>query len=241
LLRNIENPIKFNYTFGKHKETQTIEAIEAAWKENEALWTKSNDCAALKTQLANHAGHLIGQVKKIVCFGLGSLHWDERYSADQRATSFVQHAAIKSLQEFFGRSSVCAGIDDVHQEPTQAIRALIQDPWYSEVDKEFLTRTGFTVIDNPKGFLEVDEGSLVFSVSPNVPVKQIVADMARPAAMLWNTVEKHANRRAYHCTDPDSARVRAMVESYEQFPLQEDDMPHFWDCTLYLRKSGSQG
>lgn len=237
-MRNIENPIKFNYTYGKHKETQTIEDIEAAWEENERLWVQSNDCAALKQQLASHARHLIGQVKKIVCFGLGSLHWDERYAPDQRATSFVQHAAIKTLQDFFNSSDVGPNVQtDVHKDRKQPVRVLIQDPWYSDVDKAFLTKTGFSVIENPKGFLEVDDHSLVFSVSPNVPVKQIVADMARPAAMLWNTVEEE-NIRTYRCTDPDSARVREMVESYEQLPLQEDDMPHFWHCTIYLRKSG---
>lgn len=37
----------------------------------------------------------------------------------------------------------------------------------------------------PKAFLDIDENSLVVSIGPNIPVKQIVADLARPAGMIY--------------------------------------------------------
>ncbi len=43
------------------------------------------------------------------------------------------------------------------------------------------------VLDHPiSGFLEVDEASVVVSIAPNVPVKQIVSDISTPAMILWN-------------------------------------------------------
>ena len=76
------------------------------------------------------------------------------------------------------------------------IRCYAQDPSYLDCDKEFLKTICIDTIEDPKGFLEVDEKTLVVSVSPDVPVKQIVADLQRPAAMLWDTVGSMEDERA---------------------------------------------
>lgn len=59
----------------------------------------------------------------------------------------------------------------------------------TSVDREMLADVGFEVIDDPRGWLEVDEQSVVLSISPNVPVKEIIADIARPAVVIWDRVE----------------------------------------------------
>jgi hypothetical protein len=69
------------------------------------------------------------------------------------------------------------------------IQCFVQDPAYGAADMEFLQGLGFTILSDPKGFLEIDENTLVFSISPNVPIKQIVSDVQWPAMMIWNTVE----------------------------------------------------
>jgi hypothetical protein len=71
---------------------------------------------------------------------------------------------------------------------TSNIKVYAQDPAYTDVDIALLHSIGITPLDDPKGFLEIDAETLVFSVSPNVPVKQVVADVCWPAAMIWNTV-----------------------------------------------------
>jgi hypothetical protein len=58
----------------------------------------------------------------------------------------------------------------------------------TSVDREVLTDIGFEMIDDPRGWLEIDERSVVLSVAPNVPVKEIIADTARPAVVIWNRV-----------------------------------------------------
>jgi hypothetical protein len=79
----------------------------------------------------------------------------------------------------------------------QEIKCYAQDPVYDEIDKEFLTSIGIAPLDDPKGFLAVDQQTLVFSVSPNVPVKQIITDLQRPAAMVWNTVSPIDNDKCW--------------------------------------------
>ncbi len=64
---------------------------------------------------------------------------------------------------------------------------------YVDTDKEVLGRVGVTVVDDPRGFLEVDDNSVVICVAPNVPVKQIIADIARPAVLIWNRVTGSAD------------------------------------------------
>jgi hypothetical protein len=54
-----------------------------------------------------------------------------------------------------------------------------------------LRENGITVLDDPEGFLEVDDSTLVISCAAQVPVKQITLDLARPAAMIWDRIKGH--------------------------------------------------
>lgn len=66
----------------------------------------------------------------------------------------------------------------------------MQDPEYTSVDREILDGFGLQTVDDPEGFLKVDEQSIVLSIAPNVPVKHIIADIARPAVVIWFHVEE---------------------------------------------------
>ena len=68
------------------------------------------------------------------------------------------------------------------------IKCYAQDPIYMAEDKAVLAEAGFTVVNDPRGFLHVDNASVVISVSPDIPVRQIIADIARPAILIWNRV-----------------------------------------------------
>ncbi|KAL4930382.1 SRR1 family protein [Aspergillus undulatus] len=128
------------------------------------------------------------------------------------------------------------------------IKCYAQDPAYNDVDMTLLRSIGIEPLDDPKGFLEIDEHTLVFSVSPNVPVKQIVADVAWPGAMIWNTVAREEEVTQWEkkerdgeefwvvpfTTDPDSPRVRDMVQHYASVPLRDSD-EYFGDLTIYVR------
>jgi hypothetical protein len=42
------------------------------------------------------------------------------------------------------------------------------------------------VLDDPRAFLEVDETTILICIGSDIPVHQIVADIARPAIMIWD-------------------------------------------------------
>jgi hypothetical protein len=43
---------------------------------------------------------------------------------------------------------------------------------------------GITVVDDPRGFLQVSDCSVVIFILPDIPVHDVIADIARPVAMI---------------------------------------------------------
>lgn len=179
----------------------TLEQVQARFTQTRNLWLGSSTRRDLDRILSTLP--LSVPITKIVCFALGSLApLDDSDSEGSISTSVspdtptsnaspvrcsftrhvtrahAQHAAVETMLSALRNRGMAA----------EDIRCYAQDPAYDAVDCEFLASIGITVVDDPKGFLEVDANTLVVSVSPNVPVKQIVTDVQWPAAMIWNTV-----------------------------------------------------
>ncbi|KAJ7757863.1 hypothetical protein B0H14DRAFT_3896135, partial [Mycena olivaceomarginata] len=75
------------------------------------------------------------------------------------------------------------------------------------MDRQLLGKHGITVLDNPRGFLQLDESSIVISIAPNIPVKQIVTDLAHPAVIIWNSISGDPIYSTAQWTDPESPRL----------------------------------
>jgi hypothetical protein len=145
----------------------------AILQQQKAKWDASAACRELLATFQRLAdtGRL-PHVDKIVAFAC------HRPSIVERAERVAaEHAAVLSIRDFFARRS-----------PTTTVRCYAQDPMYEDVDREVLGELGMTVLDNPRGFLEVDESTVVFAQAPGVAVRQIVADIALPAVMIWDRV-----------------------------------------------------
>jgi hypothetical protein len=99
--------------------------------------------------------------------------------------SAAEHALVLSLRDFFARQQ--------HQ-PTTSVRCYAQDPLYQDVNREVLRELGMTLLDHPRGFLEVDDSTAVFSQAPTAPIRQVIADIARPALMIWKGFARFQGR-----------------------------------------------
>lgn len=66
------------------------------------------------------------------------------------------------------------------------VRLFTQDPRYSDETKDLLREIGFEVVGQygAGGFAELDNESIVFSPFASAPVKQIIADLARPTVII---------------------------------------------------------
>lgn len=116
-------------------------------------------------------------MRKIVGFGLGPLVIDDCDPSDgpDPSPSLTQYALLLSLRDLIGGTcgagKICCYAQQHHDLSDAAIRTL-ED-------------AGITVLRDPHGFLEVDDETVVVSINPDVPVRQIVADIARPVALVW--------------------------------------------------------
>lgn len=95
-----------------------------------------------------------------------------------------QHALILAIRDIVEKLQTAG--------QAAQIECFAQDPVYTETDRRLLRSFGIKDLDDPRGFLEVDDDSLVISFSPSIPVRQIIADIARPAVMIWDYVKSEA-------------------------------------------------
>lgn len=181
---DIETPIGIVYGSKPEPSGWSLADLEAAFHAHQAAWQDSTACRALIDILSTCTTPAI---RKIVCFGLGRLDDCAKTTPEKLAAAVdraaAQHAAALTMAETLTAKQNSEGIVG------GVVHCYTQDPAYADTEKALLAKLGFTVLEDPKGFLEVDEHTLVFSIIPNVPVRQIVADMARPAAMVWDEIE----------------------------------------------------
>ncbi|KAI1483121.1 hypothetical protein F4774DRAFT_427543 [Daldinia eschscholtzii] len=170
-------------TFSKAELGQVFDHVRQQWEASEQYVQLKKLLKSRKAQLAN--------VKKIVAVALGTLANGSKVSRP----SIVQHALTLSLQQMLSKMKTpdnrIIGIfqsirDSVlrNKIAKPPMLCFAQDPAYLPRDKAVLAELGITVLEDPWAFLEVDDTSLVVSVDPNIPVRQIIADIARPVAII---------------------------------------------------------
>jgi hypothetical protein len=72
--------------------------------------------------------------------------------------------------------------------PISVSTCYVQDPLYTNCDRLHLAASGIKVLDDPDGLIEVDNSTLVVSCSPDVPIRQIVTDIAQPAIIICSRI-----------------------------------------------------
>ncbi|KAF2092509.1 hypothetical protein NA57DRAFT_82225 [Rhizodiscina lignyota] len=166
------NPLSICWTngFAQHPR-HTLEQITDKFKMHEKSWREGDICPLITESICK----MDPVPTKVIGLGLGTPD-----QCDGKGP-FFQHAAIVTIAEVLkekgGREAACM--------------SFCQDPAYSSTDKELLEDLNVTVLESPMGFLEIDSNSIVVSISPNVPVKQIVADDRShwPAMMIWARID----------------------------------------------------
>ncbi|CAI6096278.1 unnamed protein product [Clonostachys chloroleuca] len=230
-------------TFGK--STAEYSKVQQSWVQARQNWLNSSLCKEL-SEIIGSTVDKSRAVTRIVCFGLGSLARsieDPIRMADDGLPIHgpgTQHAAALTLSTILG--------ERLGREP---LPVMVQDPAYSEADKKILEEVGIEVIGGfgSLGFTHVDEETIVFSCHPNIPVRQIVADIAKPAAMIWNKGRYSEEKAEYkvitrqgkeglsapYYTDHDSPRTAKLLQDYDEFELP-NCYSRFGDLAIYVRK-----
>ena len=150
---------------------------ESILNHSRQAWEASEPCRQLRETLAMATAPR--NITKVVGFACGSLAAQDPQDR-QAVRSATQHALLLTIQ-------------DILREPGRQaqIPCFVQDPGYTAVDKDVLGTSGITVLDDPMGFVEVDDESVLVSIHPNCPVKEIVHDLAKPALIIWEAAYDH--------------------------------------------------
>lgn len=112
------------------------------------------------------------RIDKVIGFALGTLTM--RYRTEP-SRSAVQHALLLSIRDWL--LARCG------------VACYVQDPMCQDADREILGKAGVEVVDDPEGFLKVDERSVVVTFAPGFALREVIADIARPAVIIWAPVE----------------------------------------------------
>ncbi|EFR04284.1 hypothetical protein MGYG_07293 [Nannizzia gypsea CBS 118893] len=198
------------------KPVPSSDIVKSAFKQALEQWESSETCLNLQSTLSKMTFHPDLKITKIVAFAcgeitgrfsdapndeLGKLFWEN---------SSAQHALILTLQKSLSHLS----------KANQAIQCFMQDPSYTPLDSEVLAEYGVNTLNDPEGFLEVDDTTVIISCAPDIPVKEIIVDIARPAMMFWDFYEHKPEGRVH--TDPCSPRIKKFLTTHYQeseFPL----------------------
>ncbi|KAF5690072.1 hypothetical protein FDENT_4102 [Fusarium denticulatum] len=241
----------------------TIENHVSMFESNRRIWNTSASCQLLKSHLQQHL--TTRQVNKVVCFGLGDLcrkppEWLRRQMAsdeDELDSSVVTPNMVQHL--------IAATIAEAcHNLTGSNVELLAQDPDYTRETETILKQNGFSIVGRhgAGGFAEIDQTTIVYSVFVEAPLKQIIADIARPTMIIstgFNVFNDHELSLipCYHyphiflimhisrkpLADAESPRTKEMWHEYRRskFPISPSDerlLSKLRDIYLYERKAG---
>ncbi|KAL1838051.1 hypothetical protein VTJ49DRAFT_3099 [Mycothermus thermophilus] len=213
-----------------------------------------------------HGGEILRHVDKVVFFyGNGFCEHVTRFWHNRAMTLFAMAMCLREWVQALGGRPVKRLPIFV---PTYDYE--LRTTWNGG-EGALLRENGATLIDSTgRLYLLVDENTIVVSYRYWNPVKQVVADLARPAAIICRTVSEkdddlgwveeqatinsettmvrvpkiRSREVSSHSmkVDPDSPRVRKMVQDYDRFDIlelprqpEEEEEP----MSLYIRKPGA--
>ncbi|KAJ5636040.1 uncharacterized protein N7484_009353 [Penicillium longicatenatum] len=201
-----------------------LEVARADFEKHQQAWIETEMCRTLTKFLDSSAAHL--EINKIVAVSLGCLSYQRDQDQDRPGRQSYQHALVLTLRDWLRKKN---GMTKVP--------CYVQDPEYVDVDRALLAEHEVEVIEDPMAWLEMDDFSIVVSIASNVPTKEIITDVARPAVVIWNKVgdNDYDKKGEGSLTDPCSARVRALMEGYDCFDWGASD-EYFGDVWMYVRR-----
>ncbi|KAI0883909.1 uncharacterized protein GGS22DRAFT_166374 [Annulohypoxylon maeteangense] len=192
------------------EDLNTYRAIERHWKTTEHY-------AQLQEVLSNI--EIPFPLTKVIAVASGKLVFQSQVSKRR----VLHHSLVSDLRLTLVRRGFLLDA----ASPTQPY---VQDPAYTQRDTDILRSAGFTVLNDPQAWLELDESSVLVCINTDLPVADIVADICRPALIIW---DKKRGPHPYCAVTP---RVKAMIEN-EYVETKFPDHECFGDLVMLIRKA----
>ncbi|KAK7973232.1 hypothetical protein PG988_007366, partial [Apiospora saccharicola] len=206
---------------------------EALAQQEKTLWENSETHQLLHTRIRALVGPGTGRkANKVVCIGLPYLSrrppvcwraincksetpesevWIHKGSIAKYGAAMTIADALREIRE--QKRDTTAGCPE-----GTGVRLLTQDYVYSEATKAYVRGLGFQVVGDygAGGFAEIDDETVVFCCARSTlgPIKQVVADIARPAIFIGLFGGEDINQYWQPCCDLESPRTRKVWKGY---------------------------
>ncbi|KAK0737373.1 hypothetical protein B0T21DRAFT_163216 [Apiosordaria backusii] len=123
------------------------------------------------------SSHKIPHITKAVCLGTGP--YDPADGSSQaRRTAHIQTVAF------------CAIINQIRAKTKQEIKCFIQEPRFTQIDKEFCAKLDLEAVDSPGGFDLVDENTLLFAIHLELELCNLAMRKTLPAIFIGTGLEE---------------------------------------------------
>lgn len=161
-----DSPLEMQPPAPPEEDLNTYWAMERQWKTSEHY-------AQLQEVLTNV--EIPFPLTKVIAVASGKLV--VRSQVNKRRV--LHHSLVSDLRSTLVRRGLFL--------PTaSSARPYVQDPAYTQRDKDILRSAEFTVLDDPQAWLELDESSVLVCINAAFPIADIVADICRPALIIWD-------------------------------------------------------
>jgi len=150
--------------------TRTMEELKQEFEHWKKQWDTSPASSELKTLLEDAKKKSL--IENVVFLGMGSLQNSRR---EGRRASATQLAALQTIISILGSEG-------------KKLEVVLQDPQFTELDKEFLDSFGYKAVQDPEGFKEVKDGTLVYAIHCYVDVYKAISEGPRTAVLIGTDV-----------------------------------------------------
>ncbi|KAK7917477.1 hypothetical protein PG985_011085 [Apiospora marii] len=210
---------------------------EALAQQKKDLWESSETRQLLQARIKALVGPGSGRkANKVVCIGLPCLSrrapswWRIQNSRSEKPEIEAEFMHKDDMTQYCAAMTIANALresqggerDTTAGSPgDKVVRLITQERRYTEATKTYLRGLGFEVVGDhgAAGLAEIDDETVVLSffTSTMAPVKQVVADIARPALFIGLFDMADFNEYWQPGANPESPRTRKMWEGYEAF------------------------
>ncbi|CAP67719.1 uncharacterized protein PODANS_1_16090 [Podospora anserina S mat+] len=163
------------------------------------------------------------RIARAVCLGTGP--YDPADGSSQaRWTAHMQTAAF------------CAIINTIRSKTNQEIKCFIQEPRFTQIDKEFCSKLDLEAVDSPGGFDLVDENTLLYAIHVELEICNLAMRKSLPTVFIgtgldeWLRVVDGTKERPGHLH-----RFFKLEDNYHKLPFPDLDYI-FSSTSIYLRE-----
>jgi hypothetical protein len=169
------------------------------------------------------------EINKIVCLCLGSMQTRFKMSRQHPALGHLTQSPDSSFDQHLAARDIADTLDRVNGPETLPVKVYVQDGAYKDVDKVLLKDFGFEIVEDPHGWLKIDEHTLVFHAfcpfRPYEMIADLTHDYGGPAGILGDLGDLSGRGLAKIGPNFTTPRTEELLSKYRGHPFRHNEDP----------------